>query len=70
MPITSCAPTAKYGWSYDCGRYVGVYVEGTTASGKPCQGVLKADNLHDLKKMLVARGIPKSEARRLTVERK
>lgn len=70
MPITSCAPTARYGWSYDCGRWVGVYVEGTTAQGKPCQGILKADNLQALKKMLLARGVSKSEVRRLTVERK
>lgn len=70
MPITKWAPTAKWGWSYADGRYLGIEVEGVTAAGKPCKGTLKADDLHTLKRWLVERGVPFAEARRITIERK
>lgn len=68
MPITKCAPTARWGWSYSEGRYLGVEVEGTTAAGKPCKGTLKALDLAQLKQRLVSRGYPRTEAIRLTIE--
>lgn len=55
MPTTKWAATAKWGWSYADGRYLGIEVEGTTASGKPTKGTLKADNLNTLKRWLVER---------------
>lgn len=70
MPIIKCAPTARWGWSYSDGRYLGIEVEGTTASGRAVKGTLKADGLERLKTRLVQRGLPAAEVRRIVIERR
>lgn len=69
MPITSCAPTARWGWSYEDGRYLGIEVEATDSKGQQRKGTLKAANLAELRQRLVSRGIPRTEAIRITVQR-
>jgi hypothetical protein len=66
--ITRCAPTAKWQWSYATGRYLGIEVEATTKQGRAVKGTLKADNLAELRVLLVKRGVSRAEAIRVTIE--
>jgi hypothetical protein len=68
--ITKWAPTARWGWSWSEGRYIGVEVEGTDSAVKHCKGTLKASNLADLRKLLINRGLSVYEARRITIEKR
>lgn len=68
MPITSCAPTARWGWSYEDGRYLGIEVEAVDAKGQHRKGTLKAIDLAALKARLISRGIPRTEAIKIRVE--
>ena len=68
MPITKCAPTARWLFDYSYGRCVGIEAEGTTASGQAVKGTLRAENLAALKKLLIARGVPRSRAIGITIE--
>lgn len=68
MPITRCSPTARWGWSYATGHYLGIEVEAVTASGRSVKGTVKARNLADLRARLLARGLSRSEATRITIE--
>jgi hypothetical protein len=69
MPIISWAPTARYHWSADIGRHVAIDVQGTTATGRPVNGTLKAKDLATLRARLIARGVPRAEAVRITLNR-
>lgn len=68
MPIHSCAPIARWLRDYSYGRCIGIEVEGTTANGRAVKGTLRAENLAALKKLLIARGIPRSVAIGITIE--
>jgi hypothetical protein len=68
MPITKCAPTARWQWSYEDGRYLGIEVEGTDTKGHARKGTLKAQDLATLRRRLTERGLSRADATRITIE--